>query len=81
MLWLRAMATVAVDSSTVRIAVNSARELNRLVDTYGDYVAVIHQGEERYLLVYDARTMLEAVVDNCLCDAPHWRPQLSASVR
>ena len=75
------MATVAVDASTVRIAVNSARELNCLVDAYGDYIAVIHQGEERYLLVYDARTMLAAVVDNCLCDAPHWRPQLSASVR
>ena len=74
------MATVAVDASTVRIAVNSARELNRLVDAYGNYVAVIHQGEERYLLVYDARTMLATVVDNCLCDTPHWRPQLSASL-
>jgi len=75
------MATVAVDASTVRITVNSAADLNRLVDAYGNYLAVIHQGEERYLLVYDARTMLEAVVDNCLCDVPHWRPQLSASVR
>lgn len=74
------MATVAVDSSTVRIAVNSSRELNRLVDTYRNYVAVIHQGEENYLLVYDARTMLEVVVDQCLCNTPHWQPQLSASV-
>ncbi len=75
------MATVAVDASTVRIAVKSARELNRLVDAYGNYVAVIHQGDERYLVVYDAQTMLEAVVDHCLCDAPHWRPQLSTSLR
>ena len=75
------MATVAVDASTVRITVNSARDLNRIVDTYGNYVAVIHQGEERYLLVYDTRTMLEMVVDGCIYDAPHWRPQLSSSVR
>jgi hypothetical protein len=75
------MATVAVDASTVRITVNSAADLNRMVDTYGNYIAVIHQGKERYLLVYDARTMLEMVVDGCLCDAPHWRPQLSASAR
>ena len=75
------MATVAVDASTVRITVNSARDLNRIIDTYGHYVAVIHQGEERYLLVYDTKTMLEMVVDGCLCDAPHWRPQLSSSVR
>jgi hypothetical protein len=24
--------------------------------------------------------MLEAVVDQCLCNTPHWQPQLSASV-
>ena len=74
----RAMATVAVDASTVRITVNSTRELSRLIDTYHDYIAVIHQEEERHLVVYDARTMLEMVVDTCLFDAPHWRPQLSA---
>jgi hypothetical protein len=67
------MATVAVDDSTVRIRVN------RLIDTYCNYIAVIHQDEERYLVVYDARTMVEMVVDACLCDAPHWRAQLSAS--
>jgi hypothetical protein len=74
------MATVAIDASTARITVNSTRELNRLVDTYCNYVAVIHQGEERHLVVYDARTILEIVVDACLCDAPHWRPQLSTSM-
>ena len=74
------MATVAVDDSTVRIRVNSTRELNRLIDTYCNYIAVIHQDEARYLVVYDARTMVEMVVDACLCDAPHWRAQLSASM-
>lgn len=74
------MATVAVDASTVRIAVNSMRELQRLVDTYPDYIAVIHHGRECHLVVYDAITMLQMVVDGCLSDAPHWRPQLSTSM-
>lgn len=75
------MATVGVDASTVRIVVNSERELRRLVDTYGDFIAVIHQADDRHLLVYDATTMLERVVSGCLSEAPHWRPRLAGSGR
>lgn len=68
------MPTVAVDSSTVRIAVSSAQELQRLVESYPDYIAVIHQGQDRYLLVYDATALVQSVVDVCVVDRPCWRP-------
>ena len=71
------MATVSVDASTVRIAVDNTRELKRIVETHTDFVAVIHQGADKHLVVYDANAMLTSVIANCLQDSPQWHAQLS----
>jgi len=60
------MTNIAVNSSTVRIVVDNDHDLNLLVRTYGEYVAIIHHDDGRQLLIYDSRTLLRDVVGQCL---------------
>lgn len=60
------MATVDVDASTVRIVLENELELKRVIDVYGDYIAIIDQGNGRHLLVYDAQVMLQQVVGKAI---------------
>ena len=74
------MATVNVDASTVRVVVENERDLKRVISVYGDYVAIINQGNGRHLLVYDAKLMLQQVVGECLNDAPQWLPRVGGAI-
>ena len=72
------MTDIAVNNSTVRISVESDQDLKRIVENYGQYIAIIHHDNGTCLLVYDSCTLLRDVVNQCLDVTPHWRPRLSA---
>ena len=73
------MTDIAVNNSTVRIAVENDQDLALLVKTYGHYIAIIHHDDGTRLLVYDSCTLLRDVVSQCLDVTPHWRPRLSSN--
>lgn len=73
------MADVAVNNSTIRVLVENDKHLTRLTKTYGDYVAIIHHGDGKQMVVYDSHALLEQVIEQCLDDSPHWTARFGCS--